>query len=59
MELGLTRVDLLQVGLTSPKTAKLLPSGATYGDKAFQQKVWLCYILAKIKGARILSLDIS
>ena len=39
MDLGLTRVDLLQVGLTSPKTARLLPSGATLGDKSFQQKV--------------------
>ena len=39
MELGLTRVDLLQVGLTMPKTTRLLPSGATFGDKSFQQKV--------------------
>lgn len=41
MELGLTRVDLLQVGLTSPKTAKLLPTGNIPGsqDKSQQQKV--------------------
>ena len=37
MELGLTRVDLLQVGLTYPQTAKLLPTG-TLGEK-IQQKV--------------------
>jgi hypothetical protein len=38
MELGLTRVDLLQVGLTYPKTAKLLPSGGSATEKV-QQKV--------------------
>ena len=37
MELGLTRVDLLQVGLTYPKSAKLLPN-VSPGEKA-QQKV--------------------
>ena len=37
-----------------PKSAKLLPSGGTDGDKAFQQKVWLGYILAKAKGSKIL-----
>ena len=37
MELGLTRVDLLQVGLTYPKTAKLIPTGSV--SEKLQQKV--------------------
>ena len=41
MDLGLTRVDLLQVGLTYPKSAKLLPN-VSPGEKA-QQKVNCSY----------------
>ena len=43
MDLGLTRVDLLQVGLTYPKSAKLLPN-VSPGEKA-QQKVLLFRLL--------------
>ena len=38
MDLGLTRVDLLQVSVTHPKTTKLLPTSA-FSEKA-QQKVF-------------------
>ena len=38
MDLGLTRVDLLQVGLTYPKCTKLLPN-VSPSEKA-QQKVY-------------------
>ena len=40
MDLGLTRVDLLQTGLTYPKTAKLLPPPGAPSQKQ-QQKVSL------------------
>ncbi|EDO28324.1 predicted protein [Nematostella vectensis] len=63
MELSLTRSDYLQVGVTSPKTLKLLPSGG----KRSTQKVglyaliehWNCIVFKTLPSSAISRLSLG